>query len=418
MNRTSSASADLPAASVPEPVGRRGFPLVLLLVAIVVIAALFLVGWVPRLLQQKSLAAITEQTALSAPRVRVAKPRVAPPSTVLALPGSVVAERETGIYARTGGFVRSWKVDLGDRVAKGELLAEIDAPEVIQELAQAKAALGQAQAGVEQAKAALTLTELNLKRFKSLGPDVATQQDIDTRQADRDGAAANLGAAEAKTAADRASVGRLEELVSFTRVTAPFAGTITQRSIELGNLVTAGSGTAQALFRLAQTDPVRVLVDVPQASAQAIAVGFAAKVRPRGRDEAFAGEVKHIARALDQQSRTMRVEIEVPNADARLLPGMYVQTTMSVPAGRPLLLVSADALMQSGQGTQLAVVGAGDKVRLADVVIAVDYGADVAISEGLSADDRVVLNPAGRLVEGLAVEVIPAADAPAAPPKP
>ena len=416
MSTTSSASAALPAA--PGQAGPRRFPYPLLVAVLAVLAGLFLVGWVPRLLQQRALAALSGQTALSAPRVRVAKPRVAPASTVLALPGSVVAERETGIYARTGGFVSDWKVDLGATVEAGQLLAVIDAPEVKQELDQAKAALGQSLAGVEQAKAALTLAELNLKRFKSLGPDVATQQDIDTRQADRDGAAANLGAAEAKAAADRANVGRLDQLVSFTRVTAPFAGTITQRSIELGNLVNASSGTAQVLFRLAQTDPAKVLVDVPQASAPAIEVGFAATVMPRGRSEAFTGKVTHIARALDQQSRTMRVEIEVPNGDARLLPGMYVQTTMAVPASKPLLLVSADALMLSGKGTQLAVVDAGNKVHLVDITIAVDYGADVAISDGITADDRVVLNPAGRLGEGVAVEVIVAVDAAPAAAKP
>jgi RND family efflux transporter MFP subunit len=416
MNDASLSDPAPVAAPVREPSGWR-VALWLLLIA-AGFAGLFLLGYLPRTAQQAALAAETARVALEAPKVRVALPRLAPGTVAVSLPGTVEAMRTATIYARSSGYVRRWHADLGDQVTEGQLLAELDAPERAQELAQAEATVAETRANLEQTRANLALARLNLERAKALGPAVASQQTIDTRQAEHDAISASQGAWEARVRAEEANVRRLQQLKSFSQVFAPFAGTITRRAIEVGDLVTAGSGSG-SLFVLAQTDRLRVLIDVPQTLASAISIGLEAQVAPRATASASAatatgtGQVRHLARALDQGTRTMRVEVSVP-ATAGLLPGMYAQVALSLPNARPLLMFSANALVLTGKGARVATVGGDGRIRFKEVTVELDTGAELGVSAGIDATDRIVINPAGRLEDGLAVEIVPEA-APAAP---
>jgi RND family efflux transporter MFP subunit len=389
---------------------------------VVALAAIFLLSYLPRRRHQEQLAADTQQRALAPPLVQVATPTLAPPEAPLWLPGSVEAGRVTTIYARTSGYVRRWLVDLGDPVRAGQLMAEIDAPEVDQELLMAKATLGEAVAAVAQAEAAQVLARLSYQRYRQLGPAIATQQDIDQRQADLQSADANLQAARAKVAADTADVHRLEQLVGFGSITAPFSGVVTLRSIEIGDLVNAGASgsVAQSLFSFAQTDPVRVVVQVPQAYAASIALGQSVHIIQRGSsDHEAIGHVAHLAHAMDPTARTMRVEVLTPNPDNQIMPGMYAQAVFTLPTTRRRLQIGASALLFTGAGTRVAVVDAEHRIRFHPIVIAVDNGDTLQLDSGLSLQDRVVMNPGGRLDEGTLVDIAaPAAEAAAPGPAP
>jgi membrane fusion protein, multidrug efflux system len=406
-----------PPPSLPPSPGRTGpWPWLISLMALLTFAGMFLIGYLPRLSHAAELAAAADLAQRSPLRVRVAKPRQVPAATALALPGAVAATRDTMIFARSTGYVHSWKFDLGDTVKTGELLAEIDQPELDQELIQARATLDQSRLGIELGKGNVGLCRLKLQRQKDLGPNLTPQEGIDNAQSAFDIATVNLVVAEAKVKADEANVRRLEELVSFGRVLAPFDGVITQRFLEVGNLVNGSSAAgAQPLFHLMQIDPILVLADVPQVSASSIALGQAAEVpAPGGTGKTVGGRIAHIANALDPTTRTMRVQILCDNHDRRLLPGMYVQAVITVPTGKELLEISSGSLLLSGAGTRVAVVRDDGRLTLRTVEIARDNGATLELSSGLRADDLVVTNPAGRIEEGIQVEMTK--DAPAGRP--
>jgi RND family efflux transporter MFP subunit len=269
-------------------------------------------------------------------------------------------------------------------------------------LLQARATRLQALASLEQAKSARDLARISLERMKTLAPaGVAAQQDLDNAAASHAAAAANVRAAQAMIAENDANVRRLMEQKAFARVTAPFDGTITARMIEIGSLVMAGNGAGQELFKLDQSDPVRVLIAVPQGLSPLIHEGMSATVTVRqfpGRS--FAGTVKRDARALDVVSRTLPTEVQVPNSDFTLLPGMYAVATLAFDSPRPWVLVDAAALELTADGPKLAVLGPDGLIHFHTVVIDVDYGAQLAISQGITVDDLVVLNPDGHLKEG------------------
>jgi RND family efflux transporter MFP subunit len=405
-----------PSAPSQRPSRSRSGALPYLIGALVAgaLSGLFLLGYLPKVRHAKALQEATEQSLTALLRVRVANPRLIAAENSIALPGAVAAMRDTMIFARATGYVHSWKFDLGDSVKAGDLLAEIDQPDIDQELIQARATLDQSRLGIELAKGNLGLCKLKLSRQKTLGPNLTPQEDIDNAQSNYDIATVNLVVASAKVKADEANVHRLEELMSFGRVIAPFDGVITQRFIEIGNLVSGGSGSsAQQLYHLMQIDPILILVDVPQVSAASIAVGQKALVRPNGsRVDPIPGTIAHIANAIDPVTRTMRVQILAQNKENKLLPGMYVQTSIMVPTGKPLLTVSSGALLLSGEGTRIAVVQPDSHITLKTVEIERDDGATLVIASGLSPTDRVVTNPAGRIEEGLLVEI--ATDQPAA----
>ncbi len=364
-------------------------------------------GIVRRVHRNATLRAEADAAAEERVPVRVVVPRKSPASVDTVLPASVEALQETTIYARVSGYVKRWRVDIGDSVKEGQLLAEIDTPELEQQIAQARANLAQAKASLGQAQANRELAQVTASRYEKLAPaGVASQQDVDDKRAALDVAVANVAAAEAAIRSAQANVDRLVALRAFAQVVAPFDGIITSRPTEVGQMVTASTAQGQSLFRIAKVDPIRVFVHVPQATAPSVRVGEETKLAIReypGRT--FVGKVTRMARALDPATRTMLTEIQVPNPDRALFPGMYAQVTIPTAGVESALLVPSTALIVSSKGTQVAVVDAGNRLHLKNVDVDTDYGTEVAITSGLTGEERVVVNPGERIGEGVPVSV-------------
>jgi RND family efflux transporter MFP subunit len=308
------------------------------------------------------------------------------------------------IYPRADGYVHEWHVDIGDHVEQGQLLAQIDTPEVDQQLAQARAELTQAIAAVAQASAHRDFANADLARYQQLTPaGFASRADLDQRQASASVGAANVSVAEAAVGAQRANIRRLTQLQSFGRVLAPFAGTITSRTIERGALVAAGNSTP--LFRLVAMDPARVFAQVPQDVAPSLHAGVAARITVReyaGR--VFEGTVARTAGALDAASRTMNTEIRVANADGALIAGMYAEVSLSLPIPHRVLELPATALINDAHGLRVAVVQPDHTLHLTPVVVERDTGSTVQISSGLTSTDQVVRVVHAGIIEGVRVE--------------
>lgn len=402
-----------PAHDLPQPWRvRSSVVAALVLILLVVIAGAGIAGMLPKRELARTLAAEVETEAAAPPRVRIARARRAPASTTVALPGTIIAYQQAVLYARATGYVARWLKDLGEPVRANELIAVISAPDVEAQLHQAEADLLQARAQVGQAQANTHLAEVSLARLQALGPRLEPQQQIDAQQAALDVARATLALDEAQVASAQANVAHLQALVAFTQIRAPFAGTITRRSVQVGTLVTGGPGTGQELFQISQLDPVQLSLDLPQAQVVGVRVGAAAQVRVRELgQEPVAGTVTQVAHLLDPSTHTMQIVLTIPNHDHRLLPGMYAVASITVPAARPLLLVPSAALILGSQGSVVAILTRDDRIHLQPVTIDLDTGADVLVSSGLTPDDRVVLNPGENLAEGTSVAIIPDDDA-------
>jgi membrane fusion protein, multidrug efflux system len=392
---------DLPA---PASISRTRV-LVLGVVAVGVLGGAFAIGYLPRRAARVELAAETQAAGSALVRVELATPKAESSDRALLLPGSVQPLEETTIYARASGYVRKWYADIGDKVKDGQLLAELDTPELDSQLEQAKAQLAQAQATLEQSKANRLLSRTNLDRYSKLAPSgVVSQADLDQRQAMAQVDEANVGVAQATIAAEQANIRRFSELKSFARVTAPFGGLVTQRTIEVGSLVTAGNG--QPMYKVAAMDPARVFVQVPQDVAPGVHAGIAAEVTLReypGRP--FAGSVTRAAGELDAATRTMTTEVRVPNPDGTLIAGMYAQVGLTLTSPHRVYEVPATAVMSDSHGSRLAVVDAESNVHLVPVVIERDTGPTVEIASGLKGDERVVKLWSARFVDGAPVDV-------------
>lgn len=404
---------------LPQPARVGGKTGALVAVAgVAVLAAAFVAGWAPRALARTALEEETKAFARALPRVEVVTPKVLTSDRELVLPGTIEALEQTTIYARSQGYVRRWVVDLGARVKDGELLAEIDTPELDAQLEQARAQIAQAQADVAKAAANHDFSAVNFERMKQLAPKgVASQQDVDKGEAQAKVDDAAVTVAKATLAAQEANLRRLAQLKSFSRVTAPFAGTIISRTVERGQLVNAG---ASPLFKLASVDQVRVLIQVPQDVSPSVRTGVSAKVSVRefpGRP--FDGVVAHSAGALDDASRTMTVEVRVPNADGRLLTGMYAQVALTLPTPHRLFEVPVTTLYSDSRGTRVATVGEGETVTMKPITIERDTGQTLQVSQGLDGSERVVKLANAALTDGSTVELLaPPPPAAAAPPKP
>lgn len=367
-------------------------------------AGLFAIGLIPRFSRAAQLESARARDG--ATPVTVTMPRRAPVEVDVALPGNVQAYQFTNIYARANGYVKRRLVDIGDEVKAGQLLAELETPELDEELRQAQAALGQARAALQQAKTNLELARVNLERSRNLRErGIVPAQDNDDKQASYDAQQAQVESAAANIAAAEANVERLTNLQNFKRVVAPFDGTITYRSIDPGALVTANTGAnGRELFRIGQGDIVRIFVDVPQAYATALRPGQAAAVTLQERPgQEYRGKVVRTAGALDPASRTLLTEIQVPNRDRALLAGMYADVKIRVTRADPPLIVPASALLVRNDGTHVAVA-AGGRVRLPLVTLGRDYGSEVEVLNGLSDRDEIVVNPSGSLAEADAVQ--------------
>ncbi|MBS0337653.1 MAG: efflux RND transporter periplasmic adaptor subunit [Proteobacteria bacterium] len=327
--------------------------------------------------------------------VKVAVPKSDAAGQTLTLPGTLQGYVQSPIAARASGYLKRWTRDIGSRVEKGELLAEIDAPEIDQQLSQAIAAREQTASSLGLAKSTRARWEALRKR------DAVSQQELDEKRSGEVQAAANLAAADA-------NVERLRQLEGFKRVVAPFAGVITRRNVDVGDLIDAGGGAGRILFTLAQTDPLRVYVYVPQAYSQLVKPGQEVSVtQAELRGQAFRGSVARTAASIDTATRTMQIEVQLPNREGQLLPGAYVQVSLPLQSSKALVIPSS-TLMFRGQGILVALVDGEGRIRLRPVKVGRNYGETVEVLDGVSAADRLVMNPSDSLGEGDQVTVVPA----------
>jgi RND family efflux transporter MFP subunit len=367
------------------------------------LASLLAAGVVPRVAQRRAMAEAERAVAAETPNVKVARAARAEAIAALELPGSMQPLEETTIYARANGYVRSWQVDIGARVKKGDVLAVLDVPDIDEELRQARAAAAQAKAGIDQATTQLALANTTNHRYATLGQSgVVSQQDVEQYQATFDVQGANVTASHAAYTSAQANVRRLEDLKSFGTLVAPFDGVVTMRSAQVGQLVVAGAA-GQPLFKIAQVDTLRVFVNVPQLHASAVRVGMHAPIRVRElRDRVFDGVVARTSNEIDGPSRSLLTEVDIPNPDGTLLAGMYARVRLDVEEAERPLLVPATAVLFDAQGTRVAVVEDG-LVRWKPVEIEGDLGDRLAIARGVAEHDAVVAMASEQLVEGMRV---------------
>lgn len=341
--------------------------------------------------------------------VRVVEVRRTAREQELTLPGTTLADQQTPLYARINGYLKSYSFDLGDKVRKGQLIAEIDSPEVDQQLRQARATLGVAQAAQLQAQANQELAKVAADRWAALVKERAvSQQEADEKRLTLAAREADVEASRAQVHAQEANVKRLEELSSFKVIQAPFDGVITARNVEVGTLVSEGSGTAaRELFRLVQVQSLRLHVPVPETVVPSIHNGMeAALAFGAWPGRTFTGKVSRASGAIDAATRTLLVELRVPNDDGKLLPGMYAQVTFRLAReGAPLLMPST-ALLVRPEGTLVALVGKDQVVHYRKVQVGRDFGTDVEIVSGLEEHDTVMAVPGTVIHEGQKVEVL------------
>jgi RND family efflux transporter MFP subunit len=382
---------------VKAGVGVAGAVLLLCCVAVIVI----------RLFHVHAVANAGETAYSTPPPVDVVIARPATAGQDLVLPGETAAWYEATIYARVNGYVAKWSVDIGDHVKKGQVLATIETPELDAELEAARAQLKASQAQVEARKAEAEFSRTTNERWRDSPKGVVSEQERESKKADYESSEARLYAANAQVNLDKSKVDQYSALAEFKLVRAAFDGTITERKIDIGNLVTAGSGsTTTPLYRMAQTDPLRIFVDVPQSAAgELMRAGVPAEIRATGAvGGVFSGKIARSAESINAQARTMRVEVDMPNADHLLVPGMYVNVAFKLQP-RGLVEVPAAALIFRASGTQVAQVDASGKVRFADVVIARDNGSLVELASGVKPGDKLVLNISSQIAAGQTVTV-------------
>jgi len=361
------------------------------LLAATVAATIVATGIVSR---ERSSARLREWTdAQAVPTVAVVAPSARPLSPYLNLPGRLEAYSRAPIYARVSGYLKDWKVDIGARVRAGQLLAEIDAPDLDQQLMQARADLLNAQSSAR-------LSEATLKRRQSLAEArIISQQDLDERIAD-------LASKQAAVKSNQANVERLEALAGYKNVLAPFDGMITARETDLGALINAGSSSAPAMFVVSDTSRLRVYVNVPQSFVPAIRVGSKAMISvPEYADRSFPASIEFSSQAVDGQSGTTRMQLIVGNDDGLLLAGAYANVRIDLSRDLQTLHIPASALLFDQDGLRVATVADGDKVVLKAVKIARDLGREIEIAVGLSQDDKVIISPPDGLVDGTQVRI-------------
>lgn len=337
--------------------------------------------------------ALQQRTVDSAQRtVTIVHPRSGEVKRSIDLPGTLRGGSETVIHARSAGYVAAWYKTIGDRVKKGELLARIDAPEQEQELAQAKAAREQIK--VRAAQTAQTFERWNGLRAKG----VVSLQDFEDKRATRDQATADLVATDA-------NVRRLEQMEGFRRIVAPFDGVVTRRSIDVGNLISAGG---KELFALAQTDPLRLSAWVPQAYAGEVREGQEVTIRlgemPGSK---FTARIEHVAGAIDATTRSRQIDVILPNQDGKLLPGSYVTVSLDLARSAQALIVPANVVILGHDGPRIATVDADQRVQFRPVKLGRDLGRELEVLGGISAQDALVSSPADALMEGEKVATRP-----------
>jgi RND family efflux transporter MFP subunit len=399
-----------------------------MLVVVVLLATLagagYFFGYAPRQRRELVLAAETRDAGQSLPVVNVKKAEREAARSNLALPGNIQAVTEAPILARSSGYIRQRNVDIGDRVKANQVLVEIEAPELQQQIKQAAAAIEQASSGVQQAEAALLQARANLglaqvtnDRWKKLvAKGAVSRQESDTYQAQFDAQQANVQALEkavlasgSNVSALEANLARLNDLNGYLTLRAPFDGVITVRNVDSGALVTEGS---TLLFRIAQTDRLRTFLNVPQSDASSVRVGQQAFLEiPDLPGRKFPAAVTRTANSLDPSSRTLLVEVQAANPRGELLPGMYAQVDLDVPRKNAALLIPSDTLVVRSDGPQVAVVGQGGLVHFTRVQLGRDLGDHLEVLSGLEEGQQLAVNPSDEVREGARVN--PVAEAPA-----
>ncbi len=409
-------------AARPKPrTGRRGLLVFFALIGVLVAAAV-VGGILPRLTRQKALLAAAETQTEQRPIVEVATARQAPARSTLDLPGDMQAVVDSPVFARVDGYLRTRLVDYGDRVKTGQLLAEIDTPELDQQIRQARAAVSQSQSALNEVRADLDLSKANLnlarltvERWRRLAKGgVVARQEADQKEADFTVTEAQVAKAQASIAttqetvhANEANVHRLDDMKAFARITAPFDGVITARNVDIGTLINSGNGgAARELFHIAQIQVLRIFVNVPQTNVASMHPGETAELRVQELPgQVFSARVTRIANALDATSRAMLTVLEVPNPKGVLMPGMYAQVRFSTGRAEAAVLVPGDVLILGRQGPRVAVVGPDHRIHLRQIRIGQDLGSEIEVVAGLAAGQVVVANPSDAVRENALVEV-------------
>ncbi len=348
-----------------------------------------------RVMASRQLEAATHELALTP--VNVTRPAVGAATSQFVLPATVQPYMATTIYARTNGYLQKWYADIGTQVRKGQLLATIASPEIDSQLDAARATLRQVEAG-------LKLARITAGRYANLGhTDAVAQQEVDQ-------ATQNLSGQQATLQAAQAEVRRLQQLQGFEKVYAPFDGVVTSRKVDVGNLISAG-GSAQGidLFQVSQIQTLRVFVSVPENYAAAVKEERAAQVEfAQYPGQTFPGTIVRNAHSIDPVTRTLLMEVDVPNRDGRLLPGSYASVRFNLHQNRPSYVLPANVLLFRAEGQQVAVVTSGHLIELRDVTVGTDFGSTVQIVSGLNGSEDIVLNPPDSLLRGQHVQVVAA----------
>lgn len=391
----------------------------IVIIAVILLLCLAIVSF-ERFHQARDLIQAAEKSYAQPPQVDVVIAKAATVGQRLMLPGETAAWFETTIYARVNGYVESWQVDIGDKVQKGQVLATIETPELDAEFAASKAQLKASQAQVDERKAEAEFSKTTNERWRDSPKGAVSEQERESKKADYESAQARLYAANARVFLDQAKVDQYTALTEFRQVKAPFDGIITERKIDIGNLVTAGSGTTTTpLYRMAKTDPLRIFVDVPQSvSGDLMNAGVPAEIHANGvAGASFSGKIARSSESLNSQARTMRVEVDVPNTRHLLVPGMYVNVTFQLPI-RGTVEVPAAVLIFRSSGVQVAKVNSDGKIQFNDVTIARDNGTEVELASGASPGDHLVLNISSQIASGQTVNANGAGSDGAAKPLP
>lgn len=384
-----------PPQVAPPPELPPAPPRTALIIVVVVVLVLLVSGAASMFSRIRAGHALAKETGIDAvATVTVVRPTAEKPDEELVLPGSLQAYEESPIYARTSGYLLRWYKDIGSQVKKGELLAEIDTPEVDQELSQSRAAR-------QQVAAQLDLAKISADRWQNLRKtDSVSQQEADTQTSAYQQGLANLAASDA-------NVRRLEQMESFKRVYAPFSGVLVKRNVDPGALINAGAGGVE-LFILAKVDPLRVYTNVPQAYSPAIKNGMPAYVTLSEKPgQKFRGTVTRTADAIDPATRTLLTEVDVPNKDGQLLRGSFGEVHFAPKINSEKVTVPVNAMLFRQEGARVAVVGADNKVQLRPITIGRDYGSTLEVLGGVSLEDRVIINPPDSLEDGQQVNVAP-----------
>jgi RND family efflux transporter MFP subunit len=370
---------------------RSGHGVIIAILVVIIVAGVVVMGVVPRLRAKAALR--TETTNLAIPTVVVIHPKHGDPEQEIVLPGNIQAFEDAPIYARTNGYLKKWYVDIGANVKPGQLLAEIETPEVAQQLLVARADLNTAQAN-------MNLSKITADRYDGLkNTDAVSKQDVDNAHGD-------FEAKKAMVSSAGSNVKRLEETEAFNKIYAPFDGIITARNTDVGQLIDSGSGgAAKELFHIRSTRVLRVYINVPQQYSQAAKPGLTADLTlaefPGRR---FKGQLVRTSKAIDQASRTLLVEVDVNNTTGELLPGAYAGVHLKLPEGVPTFILPVNTLIFRSQGLQIATVANG-KASLVPIVLGRDFGSEVEVVSGLTGQENVMVNPPDSLVQGEQVQI-------------